>query len=382
MHDDHREFAATVGGSIDAVAQAFDAAFELLLGGAALVLASANLDEKRLAGAIVRAGARCMTVLAQRAADLGIEEQDGPLRPSACTPKTAAAAAAQVAAGVERLRRARFVPPHAPPVSDADTAHALAGCAALAAAAHDAIGTDRRWSLVAWAGRPARPAGLRIVEDASVVLRGAPSLAARLHWTMFSIELCAAEVCASSILHDARHLPVGFSADMAKQVEDELRHFDALEHLLRREGSSIGAFPVDTVMWDRHLLARTAVERLLVEQRIGEGFGLDGGLAVEDELRAAGDTEGAEVFAYINVDEMTHVRNGNRWLGHLLDNDRQRLLDVERDVIARLEQEGHRVSHGDPVNVEARLQAGFWPDDLDRLGALVRPGTDSGAGRR
>ncbi|MFE2062802.1 DUF455 family protein [Streptomyces sp. NPDC059467] len=186
-----------------------------------------------------------------------------------------------------------------------------------------------------------------------------------LHDVAFKIELCAAEICATLLaLHP--EAPWGLRHDLARQVRDEGRHFELLITRMRELGGTVGSHPVRFQIWDKFRLGRTLPERILIEQRLGEGIGLDGGLRVYRWLQQIGDTRTATIFDYINADEVTHVGNANHWLEELLGGaDEVRELDARvRDLLA-----GHDmpVRHMIPINVEDRALSGFSAEEIAAL---------------
>ncbi|MFG3225340.1 DUF455 family protein [Kitasatospora sp. NPDC048194] len=218
--------------------------------------------------------------------------------------------------------------------------------------------------------RPGRDPRLREhrpgVDPASVgELSSSYEITAPLHDVAFKIELCAAEICATILaLHP--EAPWGLRYDLAKQVRDEGRHFELLIARMRELGGSVGAYPVRYQIWDKFRLGRTLAERITIEQRLGEGVGLDGGLRVYRWLRSIGDDRTALIFDYINADEVTHVGNANRWLEELLGSAEavRRLDEHVRELLA---DGGMGVRHVIPINAEDRALSGFSPEEIGEL---------------
>jgi uncharacterized ferritin-like protein (DUF455 family) len=191
---------------------------------------------------------------------------------------------------------------------------------------------------------------------------------------MFTIELCAAELCAASLALHAFEVPTGLLVDISKQVYDEMRHFDMLAGLLTRHDTKIGDHPIDTLIWDKFLLGETLAERLVIEQRLGEGVGLDGGYALYQRFVAADDHHASQCFDFINGDEMTHVRNGNHWIEYLAGgSDERDALDAK--MRQRLAANSWPVRHNEPVNVTDRALAGFSRDEIAGIRSMARGAT-------
>ena len=210
--------------------------------------------------------------------------------------------------------------------------------------------------------RPGRPKNMVIV-DSVTSPPGDEDMTASLHGVMFSIELCAAELCAEMIALDAGSAPVGCVVDLAKQVQDEMRHFKMLENLLLLRRAKVGDYPIDTLIWDKFLLATKLTERLVVEQRLGEGVGLDGGLGLYEEFGRRQDEVAKRCMDFINADEMTHVRNGNKWILTQLGSW-EAVRDLDLALRDRLAAAGWPVKHWEPINVDDRALAGFSVDEI------------------
>lgn len=183
-----------------------------------------------------------------------------------------------------------------------------------------------------------------------------------LHDMIFGIEICAAEICAAIIAHHPE-APWELRFDMAKQVRDEGRHFEIMERRIRELGGGVGDHPVTFDVWDKFALGRTLAERINIEQRMGEGVGLDGGKLLHGALVKAGDAKTALLFDYINADEVTHVGNGNRWLRELVGGD-DAVAELDAEVERLLKAAGWETGSALPLNIEDRLLAGFTEAEL------------------
>lgn len=214
---------------------------------------------------------------------------------------------------------------------------------------------------------PQRPGRERQLREELDVARNPSNdgLGAALHDVIFRIELCAAEICAAVIAHH-REAPWGLKLDLAKQVRDEARHFELLAARMEELGTNIGDYPIRYEVWDKFTLGETLVERIMIEQRLGEGLGLDGGLAIYRWMKDHGDERTALLFDYINADEVTHVGNGNRWLRELLGGD-SAVAELDERIRDRLAGSGWPIRHGAPINVDDRRLSGFTADELERL---------------
>ncbi|NNH73689.1 DUF455 family protein [Nocardia uniformis] len=211
--------------------------------------------------------------------------------------------------------------------------------------------------------RPGRESTLRERSKGEGVSDG--SRGSLLHDSVFRIELCAAEICAAMIAHHP-DAPWGLRFDLAKQVRDEARHFELFAERMHELGVSEGDYPLAFDVWDKFVLGRTLPERLMIEQRLGEGTGLDGAVKVLRSLREEGDLKTMLIYDYIIADELTHVGNGNKWLRELTVSP-ERLSELDRDVRELLAAHGMRVKHNHPVNVTERAMSGFTEQEIEEL---------------
>lgn len=206
---------------------------------------------------------------------------------------------------------------------------------------------------------PAREPELRLVEPGTY---SPSSFAMFVHSTIFNIEICATEICARIII-EHREAPWKLKVDMARQVYDEVKHAEALLGRLRELGGTIGEFPIDLRVWKAFRAGESLAEQLILQQRIGEGGGLDGGDIIRSNRAHAGDERTARLFEYINADEINHVRNGNRWIRHLLHHDEASLAELERKATGKLMAIGGRRPPLRPW-VTGRRLAGFTEQDI------------------
>lgn len=185
-----------------------------------------------------------------------------------------------------------------------------------------------------------------------------------LHDSIFRVELAALEICAANIAHH-REAPWGLKLDLARQVRDEGRHFELFESRMTELGTKRGDFPIHFDVWDKYLVGQTLAERLIIEQRLGEGTGLDGAAKTLAELKLNGDGRSATIFDYVTADEVVHVRNGNRWLRELL-NDRS-IEALEQELRDRLAQRQLGIKNKHPINVIDRSLGGFSEAEISEL---------------
>lgn len=187
--------------------------------------------------------------------------------------------------------------------------------------------------------------------------------------TFLHHELQAAELMAWAILAFPS-TPVSFRRGLLSLCRDEIRHLQLYRDHLETLGHPFGTFSVNDWFWKRvpassradadqaptaaHFLARLGIAF--------EGANLDHGARYTAAFAAAGDARAAEIQAQIVEEEVPHAAFALHWFRELtgdvaFETWRQYLPAPISPAMAR----------GTPLNVEARLKAGFAPEFLDAL---------------
>jgi uncharacterized ferritin-like protein (DUF455 family) len=211
-------------------------------------------------------------------------------------------------------------------------------------------------------------------------------LKARMHG------ICAGEYqameAAGRTLFDFPDAPWEFQLDMARQVWDESRHAEIYTKLLEYAGSWYGEFPESEVLWSC-TQAEDPAARVAGINRGLEGLACD---VFEQLIRLAqkmGDKVIERSIDYVLADEITHVRMGSKWMRKLTEGDPERLRKAQefqdsidtlfsfggnrpsQDAVQQVKQKmnGQEFEFDARVTIarEARLQAGFTEEEIDRL---------------
>ncbi|NKZ04343.1 DUF455 family protein [Actinomadura latina] len=181
----------------------------------------------------------------------------------------------------------------------------------------------------------------------------------------FRIELCAAEICAALLAHHTE-APWGLRFDLARQLRDEIRHFELFISRANELGCKIGDLPVRFEVWDNFILGNDLAERLIIEQRLGEGGAIDSADNIYKRLKEDGEEELASAFQYVTADEIVHVANGNKWLRYLLGND-EAVAKLENKIKDRLKACRSVEVYKHPISVENRQLAGFTLVEIENI---------------
>lgn len=210
-------------------------------------------------------------------------------------------------------------------------------------------------------GRPARP---ELVPPRRLRPRGVGTEAGRvaaIH-AVAHIEANAIDLAVDAV-HRFRGLPAAFYEDWVRVADEEATHFELLSDRLTALGAGYGDLPAHGGLWDS--AAATAddpLRRMALVPRVLEARGLDVNPSMIARFAAVGDEATVAVLRVILRDEVGHVAVGDRWFRWLCA---RRGLDAEATFAALLAEEGVVVRP--PLNVEARLAAGFTEAELARL---------------
>lgn len=159
-------------------------------------------------------------------------------------------------------------------------------------------------------------------------------------------------------------MPEAFYRQWMGVAIEEAEHFKMLESHLNTLGYRYGDFPAHDGLWE--MAERTqddVLARLALVPRTLEARGLDASPAVRHKLASGGDPKGASIIDIILRDEIGHVAIGNHWF---------RWLCAERGLepvqtYAQLAKHYRAPTLKGPFNIEARLAAGFKPEEIAAL---------------
>lgn len=215
------------------------------------------------------------------------------------------------------------------------------------------------------AGRPARP---ELVHASQVPRRRLGSEQGRLALihAIAHIEFNAINLAWDAVQRFPE-LPAEYYGDWVRVADEEAHHFRLLRERLRDGGVEYGDFAAHNGLWD--MAVRTAHDplvRMALVPRMLEARGLDVTPGMMQRLRSLGDHQTVQVLQLILDEEIGHVALGSRWFRYLC---RQRGLQPESAYFELL----NNFLNGEircPLHRQARLEAGFSEQELDRLEAL------------
>jgi len=215
---------------------------------------------------------------------------------------------------------------------------------------------------------PGRPAQPRLIHPREVPHRGlgtAEGRAALIH-AVAHIEFNAINLALDACWR-FRDLPCDYYRDWLSVAREEAQHFQLLSARLAQLGRAYGDLPAHNGLWEA--AEKTAADPLLrmaLVPRVLEARGLDVTPGMIHRLKEMRDLETVRILEVILAEEVRHVAIGTRWFEYLCA---QRGLEPQATFAALLAERGLRIAP--PLNVEARVRAGFDAAELERL--LARP---------
>jgi uncharacterized ferritin-like protein (DUF455 family) len=166
-------------------------------------------------------------------------------------------------------------------------------------------------------------------------------------------------------------MPRDYYSNWIQVAREEVYHFRLLRERLRAGGVEYGDFPGHNGLWE--MAQRTAHDpliRMALVPRMLEARGLDVTPGIMRRFEAIGDHETVAALEIILREEVGHVQFGSRWFHYLCQ---QRGWDPEQVYFDLLE----NFLNGEircPLHLEARREAGFSNQELNRLEALCSDG--------
>ena len=211
-------------------------------------------------------------------------------------------------------------------------------------------------------GRPQFPELVRHSQLPSASMATLDGRAALVH-SIAHIELNAINLALDAVWR-FDGMPPDYYRDWVRVAAEEARHFTLLRNHLKAQGHDYGDFPAHQGLWT--MCERTAhdvVARMALVPRTLEARGLDATPPMQNKLRNTHAADALAAVAILDVilrDEIGHVAIGNRWYRWLCDRDGLEPVAHYR----QLTRQHHAPRPKPPLNLQARLLAGFTEEEL------------------
>ena len=226
--------------------------------------------------------------------------------------------------------------------------------------------------------KPGVPAKPELLEPLNVDKRSpfTPAGHAALMHAICHIEFNAVNLALDAIWR-FDGMPKQYYLDWAQVAKEEAYHFTLLQNHLKsiaydeNKYYEYGDFPAHTGLWT--MCEKTKddiVARMALVPRTLEARGLDATPLIQTKLRKVKTPyaiEAVEILDIILRDEIGHVAVGNHWYRWLCQRDG--LDPLAHYGVLHTRHTAPRLKP--PLNLEARLEAGFTPAELTFLSALA-----------
>lgn len=143
------------------------------------------------------------------------------------------------------------------------------------------------------------------------------------HHLLIGTEIPTLECCSRILLARVK-TPYDFAADICAQMCDEARHAEFFYNILHANDCKIGSFYED-VSWVAVLLKQDPLHILAVHQRLGECIGVLAARELAILWAEVGYQELANGLELIAIDELEHVRLGERWIEWFCEGNQRKI---------------------------------------------------------
>ena len=113
-----------------------------------------------------------------------------------------------------------------------------------------------------------------------------------------------------------RNLPKEYYLDWLEVADDEIRHFNLINTLLKKTGYKYGDFEVHNSLFEASQKTNKLLSRMAVIPRWYEAGGLDANEKIIEKLKKYNDPFANEVIKALEIilkEEIPHVQKGDKW---------------------------------------------------------------------
>ena len=211
-------------------------------------------------------------------------------------------------------------------------------------------------------GRPEKP---ELVDPREVPRRNFSSLKGRLTLVhaIAHIEFNAINLALDAV-YRFQQMPELYYSDWCRVAAEEALHFTMLSDYLEQNGMVYGDLTAHNGLWEMAVKTDFDVmTRMALVPRVLEARGLDVTPGMIEKLQSTGDTQLISILQKIFYDEIGHVKIGSHWYKTLCE---ERSLEPQQTFLELIGKYMQGARFG-PFDTEARLQAGFSHDEMQRL---------------
>lgn len=213
---------------------------------------------------------------------------------------------------------------------------------------------------------PGRPAGFTVVPPREVPKRNFQDLESRLNFlhAIANIELLAVELPALCLMRFGSD-DVAFVSDQMRIIAEEAYHFELLKDRLADFGCEFGSLPVHHGLWDHAWRCDSELEHQILIPCYLEARGLDVTPEFARKFETLGDQRTARIMRLILTEEISHVRQGMRYLAIKAAERNESADHVFEKTLRGFF--GDKLKSKIPLHHENRALAGFTPNQINLL---------------
>jgi uncharacterized ferritin-like protein (DUF455 family) len=150
--------------------------------------------------------------------------------------------------------------------------------------------------------------------------------------------------------------------DLARQLNDECKHSEILADRVIKMGFDIGIAPIHTQTWVIYKSLNLLSEKILAQQVLQEGVGLDSSAVNIMKMLEIGDPDTANVYTQITADEKNHVCLGMKWYHNLDERPMDKMIEKITTIV-----ESYYVMPKVPIIPELRRKCGFTDIWIEKM---------------
>jgi uncharacterized ferritin-like protein (DUF455 family) len=167
-------------------------------------------------------------------------------------------------------------------------------------------------------------------------------------------------------------LPKAYYDDWLEVADDEVRHFQMIDELMKEVGGKYGDVPVHNMLFEASMRTLDFLDRMAVVPRFLEANGLDATPEIVEKLNKLPKGQKHQpmiekIIAALGViveEEVDHVLKGDRWFEYACENE-----GVDKSVYFEIVDKYYPNSFPRKkyLNIEARKEAGFSCSELNTI---------------
>ena len=163
-----------------------------------------------------------------------------------------------------------------------------------------------------------------------------------------------------------RNLPKKYYLDWLEVADDEIRHFNLINNLLKKTGYKYGDFPVHNSLFEASQKTQDLLSRMAIIPRWYEANGLDANEKIIAKLKKQNNPFANELIEVLNIilkEEIPHVKKGDKWFKWECERQQIEPIKTYFEIIDNFFKDWKKKD----INTKARLKAGFSCEEINIL---------------